>query len=334
MKILFELSGEHPSLPSSEVLHCLKGESINYRYTDVFNSFLLTEIEDKANLERISERLALSHFIDIYLFSTKPYLRHLLKKARKTKVDIEGSFRVRCENRSNKKLRSIDLEKKLGEIYADKHNVNLTNPDTEIRLLLSEELWFVGKRLFEVNRNQYEKRKANYRPFFLPISMHPRLARCMVNLSEVRPGDRLLDPFCGTGGILIEAGLIGVKVVGSDIQKWIAEGCKKNLSCYGIDEYEVEHADVGEIDIFGKVDAVVTDFPYGRASTTKKEPIEKLYKRAFLSISNVLKSGKKLVCAIPSIELIKIGCDYMDLVEVHPFRVHGNLTRYICIFTK
>ena len=334
MKILFELSGEHPSLPSSEVLHCLKGESINYRYTDVFNSFLLTEIEDKANLERISERLALSHFIDIYLFSTKPHLRHLLKKARKTKVDIEGSFRVRCENRSNKKLRSIDLEKKLGEIYADKHNVNLTNPDTEIRLLLSEELWFVGKRLFEVNRNQYEKRKANYRPFFLPISMHPRLARCMVNLSEVKAGEKLLDPFCGTGGILIEAGLIGAEVMGSDIERWIAEGCKKNLRYYGIKGFEIENVDVGEIDIFGKVDAVVTDFPYGRASTTKKEPIEKLYKRAFLSISNVLKNRRKLVCAIPSIELIKIGCDYMDLVEVHPFRVHGNLTRYICIFTK
>ena len=334
MKVVFELSGEHPSLPPSEILHCLRSEGIENTYLDVFGSFLLTDIKNERGLEQISKRLSLTHFINMYLFSANPSLNDLLDRARDIDVCIEGSFRIRCENRSNQRLKSTHLERKLGEIYAVNYKVDLENPDTEIRLLLSDEVWFVGKRLFQIDRKQYEKRKANYRPFFLPISMHPRLARCMVNLSEVKAGEKLLDPFCGTGGMLIEAGLIGAKVAGSDIKGWIVNGCKQNLEHYGIREYELENIDVGEIGIFGKVDAVVTDFPYGRASTTNREPVEKLYRRAFSSISDVLRSGKRLVCAVPSVDLAKIGCEYMNLVEIHPLRVHGNLTRYICIFTK
>lgn len=335
MKVIFELSGEHPSLSIYEILHSLSSEDIDYGYYDVFGSFLLVDLKsNKYKIEMISKKLALSHFIDSFIFSTESSKEYFLKRAEEKEIKIDGSFRVRCENRSGLRVDSVGLEKDFGKILAKRYKVNLTNPNTEIRLLLSKEIWLVGIKLFKIDRRGFEHRKANLRPFFLPISMHPRLARCMVNLSEVRVGERLLDPFCGTGGILIEAGLTGVKILGSDVQKWIAEGCKKNLEHYNIKEYEVENMDVGDIGSFGKVDAVVTDFPYGRASTTKKEPVEELYSRAFLSISDVLRDGKKLVCAIPEVELLKIGCEYLDLTEVHPFTVHGNLTRYICVFTK
>ncbi len=44
--------------------------------------------------------------------------------------------------------------------------------------------------------------------------MSPKLARCMVNLTGVKENDLVLDPFCGTGGILIEAGIMGARVIG------------------------------------------------------------------------------------------------------------------------
>jgi len=50
----------------------------------------------------------------------------------------------------------------------------------------------------------------------------------MVNLSGARR--EVLDPFCGTGGVLIEAGLIGLEVYGFDIQQSMVEGCKEILS--------------------------------------------------------------------------------------------------------
>ena len=335
MRIVFELSGEHPSLPISEVISCLEGERIGYDYVDTFGSFLIINLKNGMDqLGRVCQRLSLSHFVDIFLFSSEPSKNDLLERAKRIKIKLSGTFRVRCENRSRERIDSLDLERSLGEIYARSNKVDLVKPDDEIRILLSRERWLVCRRFFEIDRRQFELRKANRRPFFLPISMHPRLARCMVNLSGVRKGEKLLDPFCGTGGILIEAGLIGAKVLGSDVQGWISEGCKRNLEHFGIDDYDIQNLDVGEIGSFGKVDAIVTDFPYGRASTTRKEPVEKLYRRSFLSISDVLKHGSKLVCAIPDMELAKMGCEFMDLVEIHAFKVHGNLTRYICVFTK
>lgn len=46
--------------------------------------------------------------------------------------------------------------------------------------------------------------------------MMPRMARTLVNLSLCGTGATLLDPFCGTGGILIEAEMLGIHTLGSD----------------------------------------------------------------------------------------------------------------------
>ena len=76
----------------------------------------------------------------------------------------------------------------------------------------------------EIDRTCFEERKVQHRPFFSPISLHPKLARVLVNISAIKRDETLLDPFCGTGGILIEAGLIGAKVIGSDIEEKMIEG--------------------------------------------------------------------------------------------------------------
>ena len=48
-----------------------------------------------------------------------------------------------------------------------------------------------------------------------PAMLKPKLARLLVNLTGAKK--QLLDPFCGTGSILIEAGVLGLKPLGSDI---------------------------------------------------------------------------------------------------------------------
>ena len=50
----------------------------------------------------------------------------------------------------------------------------------------------------------------------------------------VKKNETLLDPFCGTGGILIEAGILGINIIGSDIDKKLVYGCKENLNFYNI----------------------------------------------------------------------------------------------------
>jgi tRNA G10 N-methylase Trm11 len=61
------------------------------------------------------------------------------------------------------------------------------------------------------------------------LSISPRLAKIMINLSEVKKGETLLDPFCGIGAVLQEALLQEIKVIGIDIDTEAIGGAKKNL---------------------------------------------------------------------------------------------------------
>jgi tRNA (guanine10-N2)-dimethyltransferase len=99
--------------------------------------------------------------------------------------------------------------------------------------------------------------------------MDPLLARALVNLAEARPGATLLDPMCGTGGVLIEAGLVGATPLGADAQRKMARGATENLSQYlGTDanwatlQGDATHLPFPDVSI----DAVVFDAPYGRQS--------------------------------------------------------------------
>lgn len=46
---------------------------------------------------------------------------------------------------------------------------------------------------------------------------YPQLAKALMNISGVSPGHRILDPFCGSGTVLLEASLGGFDSVGFDI---------------------------------------------------------------------------------------------------------------------
>lgn len=58
----------------------------------------------------------------------------------------------------------------------------------------------------------------------------PKVAQILINLAKVKTGEFLLDPFCGSGTILQEAFLVGLrKVFGSDISQKAVADSKKNL---------------------------------------------------------------------------------------------------------
>ncbi len=71
--------------------------------------------------------------------------------------------------------------------------------------------------------------------FFHPGVLMPRVARALANLSGIKPGELFLDPFCGTAGILIEAGLMGARVIGVDAQEKLVEGARMNLEAFKLD---------------------------------------------------------------------------------------------------
>jgi len=335
MRYLFELSKEHKTLPTAEVLACLRAEKIDGKIIVSNKDVLVIKADSKEDkIKRLADRLSFTFFIDEFLFSCSNHIKEIKKKAQENTFDKKGSIAIKYKNRSNT-VDSQPILQELAEIYSKHRNVNLKDPDIEIRGLITDSNVYVGIKTAEINRRQFEERKVQNRPFFSPISLHPKLARAMVNLSSIKKDEILLDPFCGTGGILIEAGLNDLKVIGSDIEYKMIEGSRKNLDFYKIKNYELYHSDIGDIKKYvKKVDSVVTDLPYGKSTTTKGEKKDKLYERAFKNISVVLKKKGRAVIGLSQKDMISVGEKYLSLLERHEFITHRSLTRYFIVYEK
>ncbi len=326
-QVLFELSGEHPTLPGAEVLACLRAESPGSRQLALGPGYLLAECAIDS-LPQVAGRLGLTHRFGRYLGSCE--LNGLDSLSSELELP-EGSVCVRARKVEglHADINTHDLAKKVGKVLSLRHDIDLTAPDLLVRVLLSEKVHlFIADH--EIDRKQFDRRKVAERPFFSPISLHPRYARALINLTEARRGDAVLDPFCGTGGIVLEAAMMGMRAIGSDIDPEMVEGCKRNLEHFNV-QAEVQVADIGDIpSIFGKVGAVATDPPYGRAASTKKEDIDLLYSRGIRASAEVLSPGSRAGIVLPR----EVGSEGMELLELHKQRVHRSLTRHYHIFIR
>jgi len=335
MQYLFEISKEHKTLPAAEIKSSLSAENIDYNPLDSNEEIFIIETNSKEDkIKKVANRLSFTFHVNKFIFSCKPDTKEIKKQSLKNLPKKQGSIAIKYRNRSTE-IKSQPIVKTLARVFTKNRNVSLEKPDIEIRGIITDSYLYVGLKIAEVNRRQFEKRKVQNRPFFSPISMHPKLARALVNLSNVKKDETLLDPFCGTGGLLIEAGLIGAKIIGSDIENKMIEGCKKNLDFYNIKDYKLFHSDIGEIKKYTvMVDAVVTDLPYGKSTTTKGEDIKQLYERTFENISYLLKKNCRAVIGLPYKDMIPIGERYLSLLETHECRVHRSLTRYFAVYKR
>ncbi len=332
---MFELSKEHATLPSAEVIATLNAEHMNATLISSNEDVLIVETNpNDAAIRRLAERLAFTFVIDELLFSCPTTLNEIIQNAEKHQLPPEGSIAIRCKNRSSH-IRSEELIDQLGDIYTKKRTVNLTKPDIEVRAVITEDTAYLGVKKADLDTSHFQQRRGHLRPFLSPITLHPKIARAMVNLSQVKKQQTLLDPFCGTGGILLEAGFIGAQIVGSDIEQKMIEGSKKNLEFYHLKNYRLYCADIGDIARYApSVDAIATDFPYARATTTKGEQLKQLYKRAFETISQILKKNRYAVVGLSNEDIRTIGEQYLSIVATYPVKSHRSLTRYFVVYKR
>jgi tRNA (guanine10-N2)-dimethyltransferase len=333
MELLFELLKTIPPLPAGEAAACLEAEQIPYSITTTSDDIIVvTGDMSPHEISRLAARLSHTSILDRLLFTCHP--DELIKTAQAHPLPTPGSFAVRVKNRSTQH-QSEDIIDSLADVYSNSHPIKLQKPDHEIRAIVTDDLAYVGIKLAEIDTSVFETRKSQYRPFFTGITMHPRLARALVNLSRVRPGELFCDPFCGSGGILLEAGLIGMRLIGGDIEPKMTTGCTRSLDHYGLTGFQLFPTDIGRLpDYAPDVDGIATDFPYGRSTTTKGEDREQLYDRAFHAIAQLLKPGRYAVCGLADKTLIPLGEQYLSLQTVYDIRAHRSLTRSFAVFKK
>ena len=344
MKCIFLLSGDYIDLAKEEICSLFKvvGSKSNGRL------FIANIKNNEKEIKELSKRLALTKGVYRILFECK--IDELVKSM--NKYDWSSVYK------DNFCLRINAFNHGYSEKYLAKYvwrsvknpKVDLENPKTLIEIFIVDDEAYCGLLIFH-NSENFELRKPHLRPFPHPSSMHPKLARALVNISGVKEGEVLLDPFCGTGGFLIEAGLIGIKAIGYDISKNMAKGCKDNLKHFGIKKFTIKNKNASEIT--DKFDCVVTDLPYGLNSniylkyskksideksnkinlkinkTTQIKNIEKFYLKFLKKLRKILK--KKAVIIFPSY------VNYKKLLKTAKFGierefeiyVHRSLTRKI-----
>jgi tRNA (guanine10-N2)-dimethyltransferase len=158
-------------------------------------------------------------------------------------------------------------ERELGRALVEAgHAVDLDAPDNVLRAAFAGGTCLVGWQV-ATREGGYGARRPTARPFFQPGGMDPLDARALVNVAGARPGATVLDPMCGTGGTLVEAGLVGAETVGIDAQAKMVRGTRENCRAYLDDDPLCCRGDATALPLADDaVDAVVFDAPYGRQS--------------------------------------------------------------------
>ncbi|MCC7523020.1 hypothetical protein IT407_04475 [Candidatus Uhrbacteria bacterium] len=193
----------------------------------------------------------------------------------------------------------------------------------------------------------------------------PKLARIMLNLS--RPHGVLLDPFCGGGTVLMEAGMLfpELKLIGSDIDAKQVAGAMRN------NEWLVAHnflrtedlartqwivSPVQKIDshIHESINTIVTEGYLGKPLNghetqlqldQNKRDVEAVWNDSLPILSELQPAGSRLVCIWPSMKsahgVAHVNClpkaeasGYVLLAEYGYARPDQNIRRNIIILEK
>jgi tRNA (guanine10-N2)-dimethyltransferase len=216
-------------------------------------------------------------------------------------------------------------ERRLGAVLTERgFGVDLEDPDHTLVALFSESAalgWLETE-----SRRDFDARRPTDRPFFQPGSMDPMDARALANVAGAGPGSRLLDPMCGTGGLLVEAGLAGADVIGVDAQAKMTRGARQNLEHY-LGEGAVVRGDATQLPFeAGAFDGVVFDAPYGRQSKIEGESLERLLGDALAEAR--LLAGRAVVVGDRPYEDAAAAAGW-TVEERFDRRVHGSLVRHV-----
>ena len=271
--------------------------------------------------------LALTRTASALLTRTDPSVGAATAALRAASFDREGTVRVRARDvRGLTGVSTSEAERSLGGVLTDRgYDVDLEDPDHELRALFSEGVCALGWVEVETARD-FETRRPTDRPFFQPGSMDPMLARALVNVAGARAGTTVVDPMCGTGGLLLEAGLVGARVLGVDAQWKMVRGARENLATYLDSEFATVRGDATRLPVrSGTVDTVVFDAPYGKQSKVVGD-LAALVVDALGEARRIAPRGVLVADRSWADEAEAVGWTVEARIER---RVHGSLVRHV-----
>ncbi|PHQ46127.1 RNA methyltransferase [Halorubrum sp. C3] len=270
--------------------------------------------------------------------------------------DRSGSVAVRARNvRGTAGVSTETAERELGGVLVDRgFDVDLDDPDHVLRALFAAgpraehdavagadggdaDLCALGWVAAEAARDFAPN--PTDRPFFQPGSMAPADARAYANLAGAAPGRTLLDPMCGTGGLPLEAGLVGADAVACDAQAKMVRGARENFREYlgapdtdDSPDWHVARGDATALPVpDDAVDGVAFDAPYGRQSKIARHELADLVAGALAEAARVAPRAVLVADRDWRAPAREAGWTVDAAFER---RVHRSLTRHVLVLRR
>lgn len=176
------------------------------------------------------------------------------------------SFRVSTERVGQHSFNSMDVMREAGAALVEKYAcaVDLTGYEVNVRVDVYHDVCLVSLQLTREPLDRRFPRAYHHRAALKTV-----VAYGMLRLARLPEEGVLLDPFCGSGTILLEAAFVlpNFELFGCDIDPRAVEGARQNAALLGIvDRLDLRHADalrLAEVYEPERFTAIVTNPPYG-----------------------------------------------------------------------
>lgn len=164
-----------------------------------------------------------------------------------------------------------------------------TQASVNIRIFIIHDEAVVGLRIGETPLH----RRA-YKQHSLQGSLKASVASAMVQSATLSKGQWVLDPFCGSGTILIEAIQQGIQAIGGDINPDVLAFAGLNAMEAGISQ-QTNQWDARALPIkTASVNCIVSNPPWGRQITVDAS-LKRLYQASFAEMQRVVKVGGEII---------------------------------------
>jgi putative methyltransferase (TIGR01177 family) len=315
-KALVLLSGEESTIPAAEARALFRTYDPGAEFSQPEPRILI--VESTADPDSVARRIAFARRVGALIGDAREaadLVKGLRIRFRRFTLDGAGAR----DSGPGNLLNGVDAE------------VDLGNPDFEYTQVSGRAVYLCLTRPGLMLQGWAERRPRT-RAFFHPSAIFPKLSRALVNLSVCKEGETLLDPFAGTGSIPIEAAQVGLRAVAIDRARRMAEGSFSNMKRFGQDWTGIIRCDSLHLP-FASVDGIVSDVPYGRASSTLGLAAGEVVDAFLEEAAVVLRPGRRLVLMHPKTVDAKSGRGF-STEEEHDLYVHKKLTRTITVLRR
>ncbi len=276
--------------------------------TQIYPNIYRFEMDSIDEAKKIADRLGCSIKLAVLLDGIHPDAKSVSKEIKAKNFSLTLLGKQENTNKLHQEVKD-SLERGRFVIPKDEFGVspviNKKHKIDEFFMDLdNDQVW----QTIWVHNFQHWIRKDRHMPHIDPHAgmLPPKIARSMVNLVPLTPeGKTLVDPFCGSGRVLVEAAEIGYKIAGVDIIANQAQDTVENLAALNFSG-KIEVLDATHLsDKFSNIDAIVTEPFLGKSKFRPDEiryivpGLEKLYLGCLKDWLRVLKPGGYVVMVFP-----------------------------------